>query len=158
RLGVEQLAIIPGNHDVDWKPGSLASRANNRQVSQAAYTRFLRLLGKKDSNDIDVVTVRSKSGRRSLTVIGFDSNAIEGPNAAGIGYVRTSGFDAAEKHIRSKPKLTEQSLLWLAVHHHVFAASSARIDDAEKKKVSVLGNSAALQSKAMKWSAELIMH
>jgi predicted phosphodiesterase len=158
KLDTTKILIVPGNHDMDWDPGKLAVLEPNRPVSASGFNRLLRFLQKETKEDIDVVTVPSRSGVNALTIIGFDSNAVEGPSAGGIGYVPTAALETAQRKLQSSGNQWKKEYLWLVVHHHVFAASNAGQQDAGKRKVSVLANSAEVQSRAVQWSAELIIH
>jgi hypothetical protein len=159
KVPAERTVIVPGNHDLDWTPGKLAVMEANRPVSKGNYGRFLRLIGKSVSGGVDMVSVKSKSGRRMLRILGFDSNEVEGPQASGIGYISQAAFHSAEARM-SKGDATAPggTFTWLVVHHHVFPATSAAIYEAERRNVSVLANSSEFRAKALSWSAELIMH
>jgi hypothetical protein len=159
-LSKERAILIPGNHDVQWEPGEFsATMAGNKQLSRDGYDMFLQLMGKEPGNLLDQVTLESRSGRRKLRIIGFDSNYVEGRSAAGIGFVGKESLEAAGRILDADPrKEGVDSLTWFVVHHHVLPVCDVSISEAQERRVSVMGNASQLLDTARKWGVEAILH
>ena len=162
RLGLssDKVLLIPGNHDVDWDPGDMATRSVNTDVSREAFDDFLQYFGQR-ADDFQVLRLTSRSGNNRLRIVGLDSNRVEGPRAPGIGFVAKKTLESANRELKKDHATSEASPLftWLAVHHHVFPASSTPLDQArEAKSLSVLANAPQVLEYANDWRAELILH
>jgi Calcineurin-like phosphoesterase len=170
-LTPDRMLLIPGNHDIKWNPGELASDPHGKKASREGYDTFFELLMKKRPNgELDVLEVSSRSGKTRLRVLGLDSNRVEGPAAAGIGFVARSALRAAQLYLDPHPSAkpdssasrpvdgTERTLTWMAVHHHIYPASSLSLAEAETRKVSVMGNSVELLDFASRWGIEMVLH
>lgn len=158
-LPVERMVVIPGNHDVDWTPGPAAVVDGLSGVTKHNYARFRRLLGLAPARSFELKPVISRSGRKLLRVAAFDSNAIEGPRAPGIGYIEPEAFAEMNASLSvAAPADYDGIFTWFLVHHHVLPSTSIRLKDALAKKVSVLGNSSELQHYATKMKVDLVAH
>ncbi len=159
-IDLTRVVLIPGNHDVEWNPGSLGSRSYGKAVSRESYDDFVRLLGKTLQGETDDARIISRSGKFGVHIVGLDSNRVEGPNAAGIGFVSRDALLAAGKLVATfkaeLPCLT--AFTWMAVHHHVFPATSSPLREAEGAKVSSMANSAEILEYANQWKAEIVLH
>lgn len=151
--------IVPGNHDVEWNPGSLASRSYGKAVSRESYNDFVELLDNSMRGEVVEVILKSRSGKHSLQVVGVDSNRVEGPDAAGIGFVSRESLSSARKLINDyRSSNHENANTWLAVHHHVFPATSSPLSDASVARVSTMANSPEVLEMANETRCELILH
>jgi 3',5'-cyclic AMP phosphodiesterase CpdA len=159
KLSPDQLLLIPGNHDVQWNPAAFAAKDKRPNVSRESYRTFLELLGGDSRENWAFLCVSSRSGQHRLRVVGLDSNSVEGPEAAGIGYVaREELLGARSLFERDLGEVKGQDFRWLAVHHHVLPATSATLDEAREKRISVMANSAEVQGCAARWGVDLILH
>jgi 3',5'-cyclic AMP phosphodiesterase CpdA len=161
RVPLEKVVCVPGNHDIEWSPGKLSSTSYGRSVSRESYDEFLKALGKSSEGEIDVVYVSSPSNRVKLQIVGMDSNQVEGPEAAGIGFVGRETLAAAREAIIRFSQETgdvSQKLSWLVIHHHIFPATSACLGDAQKKVVSVMANASQVLDFANELRVEVILH
>jgi 3',5'-cyclic AMP phosphodiesterase CpdA len=160
-LDLSRLLLVPGNHDIEWNPGSLGVANYGKPVSREGYDDFLKLLGKAPQGEIDVVEVTSRSNTVKLQLVGLDSNRVEGPQAAGIGFVSRDALVAAKKAVqefRSNVPSDTQALNWIVVHHHIFPATPTPLSEAEGRVVSIMANSAEILDYANQWKVEVILH
>jgi hypothetical protein len=159
-LTADRVLLIPGNHDMEWNPPELAPTHYHKRVSREAYNIFVELLlGAKPNGESELLPVVSRSGRRKLRLLGLDSNRVEGEKAQGLGYVSREALEQAAKQLEAD--LTDgfdHVCTWMAVHHHVFPATSVQLDDALEKRVSLMGNTLELQQYAAQWGVEAILH
>jgi hypothetical protein len=52
----------------------------------------------------------------------------------------------------------EAEMTWLSVHHHIFPATSIRLQEAQQARVTVMANAAEILAYGTKWGAEVIVH
>ena len=161
-LGSDRMLLIPGNHDLCWDPGELASMPLGNRASRENYDDFLRLLGRPPGKYLDTLEITNRAGNARLRILGLDSNRVEGPDAAGVGFVSRECLAAAKSYLHGNDQKKEDAgqriYSWIAVHHHLFAASSLPLADAQKKKVSVMANASEIIDYANQWGVELAMH
>jgi len=159
-VGLDRTLLIPGNHDIRWAPGDLSSTPFDNRASRDLYDAFLKILGKTSDGTVDVLELMSRSGMVKLRILGLDSNRVEGPEAPGIGYVSRQSLLAAKQYLDTMQAASgsKNVLTWMAVHHHIFPACSLPLGDAQKKKVSVMGNAAELLDYANQWGIEMVLH
>jgi hypothetical protein len=157
-LDRSKLLIIPGNHDLDWSPvgGLEASGRGDRE----AFIDFAERFGFDFREGSVWREFLSRSGTRLLRLIGLDSNYVEGQAAAGIGYVAKEALDRAGNWLKAVRKSNSQAdeAVWLAVHHHIFPATSLRLGDAMQAKVSTMANSVEILARSSQWGVEAILH
>ena len=156
----DRLMVIPGNHDVDWAPSNFAATENGLAISREAFETFLELLPKQGNGAAKLLKVVSESGSTSLRLLGLDSNDVEGPSAAGIGFVSEKSLSEAAALIErdSDPEDGDNQHTWLAIHHHVFPATSHARRDAAKSKVTVMANAVRLLDFAKRVDAQVVLH
>jgi predicted phosphodiesterase len=158
-LDTDRLLLIPGNHDINWNVGDFGIPASpERTVSIEGFQDLLKTLGKEPFTRCTKLQVKSRSNDRTLTLIGLDSNDVEGPVAGGIGFVSRDTLTEADKILESFHSSSSDNALWLVVHHHVLPVTSSLKNDASKKKVSVMSNSHDLITAAENWGVEAILH
>ncbi len=162
RLGIDRarLLIIPGNHDLDWSPSGSLQEVSGRG-DREAFIDFADRFGFDFKGGVVCREFFSRSGDRLLRLIGLDSNYVEGQAASGIGYVSKEALDRAGywlKEVRKDKASFTDEIVWLAVHHHVFPATSVRLKDALQSKVSVMANSVEILARASQWGVEAILH
>jgi hypothetical protein len=160
-IDVKNVILVPGNHDIEWNPSPLSSKMYGSTVSRESYDDFLKLLGKTGFDETDLLEIESRSKRTLLRIVGLDSNKVEGPQAAGIGFVSREALAQGTKLLSdSTGRLSkdQRALTWLTVHHHVFPATSAGLADAQAHVVSTMANSAAVLEFANQWRVEAILH
>jgi 3',5'-cyclic AMP phosphodiesterase CpdA len=160
KLSLDHVLLVPGNHDMTWNPSPLAPAHDKQSVSRANYDDFIELLKqKRPTSESELLPIVSRSGRIKLRLLGLDSNRVEGPKAAGLGYVSPEAFHEAARLLEADPTDGfEQVFTWILVHHHVFPATSVQLEDALEKRVSLMGNALDLQQHAAHWQAEAILH
>lgn len=160
-IGVEaaRTLLIPGNHDVHWNRAPTDPPGAGMDVDRTNYNNFLKLWPRDPGREAEILPLDSRSGKGRLRIIGLDSNKVEGPGAPGVGYVSQDAFRLAEHYLDADPSREGvQGTTWVAVHHHVFPATSIDLPKARRNNVTLLANSWELQSRAMKWGAELVLH
>jgi 3',5'-cyclic AMP phosphodiesterase CpdA len=156
----DRALLIPGNHDVRWDPGEFASTPLQNRASRETFDAFLALLGKVPVAGADVLEIASRSRKVVLRIIGLDSNRVEGPEAAGIGFVSHQSLSEAKSMLEASDMRNESAtrLTWIAVHHHIFPAASSGLAEAQRKKISVMANAAEILDYANQWKVEMILH
>ena len=132
------------------------------RVSRENYDDFLKLLGRPPGEHLDILEITNRAGNARLRILGLDSNRVEGPDSPGVGFVSRECLAAAKSYLQDndlkKENPGQRIYSWIAVHHHLFAASSLPLADAQKKKVSVMANASEILDYANKWGVELVMH
>ena len=159
-LGLDwsRVSVLAGNHDIDWTPDEFARKHQVTQVSRENYETFCRTLG-KDIAPASLLSFPSRSGSHHLRILGLDSNLVESPAAGGIGFVGADTLEYAEQLLKDAPRPGDaQAILWLAVHHHLFPATSPMAREALEKRVSLFANASELLSQARRWRSELLLH
>jgi predicted phosphodiesterase len=164
-LDCNRLIITAGNHDVQWNPPALAQTQMRSGVSRENFEIFSELLGCKRKGAPECTAILSstlsRDGMRELRMITVDSNYVEGPDAAGVGFVSLDTLSCAERLIcdHKTPEGCGYSCTWIVVHHHVFPVSSPTIADNEKRpKLTVLANAPDVLAFANRIGAEVILH
>jgi 3',5'-cyclic AMP phosphodiesterase CpdA len=159
KLSVDRLVIIPGNHDVQWDPGAFAGKGSNPRVSMDNYREFAKHFAVISDSAAQVSRIKSQGGRRILEVIGIDSNGVEGPETGGIGFVSRETLVEASRFLEignaENGALVDRVML---VHHHILPCTSAPLEYAKARKVSVMANAAEVLERANRWGVELILH
>ena len=161
KLELSRVLLIPGNHDVEWNPGILGTGSYGKAVSRESYDDFIALVTKRSAAEVDVLEVASRSGSVMLQVLGLDSNRVEGPEAAGIGFVARDALTSAKARIanfRSACPPGTRSFAWIAVHHHIFPASSTSLSGAQSGTVTTMANAAEILEYANQFGVEVILH
>jgi hypothetical protein len=159
-LPPERLMIIPGNHDIDWgEPPQSEAIDWNGPGNRIPFDDFAEHFNHAFGAGAVLRTFISRSGRRLLRIVGLDSNRVEGKQASGIGYVARESLDLAKEFLRvAKGEGMENETIWFAVHHHIFPATSVRLQEAQQAKVTVMANAAEILACATHWGAEAILH
>jgi len=158
-LGHDQLILVPGNHDLQWNPGEYSVRDIGRNVSREPYDLFAERMGKKKGATADLVSITSRSGKEKLRILALDSTDVEGPDAAGIGYIGETSFNDATRLLEADATSGFGAVYnWFVLHHHVTPVTSTAIDDARRRKVSVLGNAPELLNKSKALNVEVVLH
>lgn len=151
-----RVHLVPGNHDIAWNPGVEAATSHVAEASHEFFDAFLKqFFGKANS---PVMSIASRNGRRRLQILGLDSNAVEGPKAAGIGYVSLENLDRVSKMAEDGKHNEEETVRWVAVHHHLIPVTSTSLDDALAKRASVMANAAGVLDWALRMNVECILH
>jgi 3',5'-cyclic AMP phosphodiesterase CpdA len=164
-LDRSRLIFIAGNHDVEWKKNSLNTQLEPRVGSLSNFRTTLELFDKNEELGCQIITIPSRSGKRIVQLVGLDSNYVEGPAAAGVGYVGRTTLDAATSglaaHIRNGRDAAggeQEVATWLIVHHHILPVTSADVSAAREKRVSVMGNASGILSWMSSNEVELVLH
>jgi 3',5'-cyclic AMP phosphodiesterase CpdA len=162
RLSPDRVLMIPGNHDITWDQPSptLAPSHHGKAASRQNYDIFFELVMKrKPPAEAELLAVPSRSGQNKLRVLGLDSNRVEAKEAAGLGFVSREAFQEAARLLEADPiDGYARVFTWAAVHHHVFPATAVRLEQAQSRKVSLMGNTSELQEYAGQWQVEVILH
>jgi hypothetical protein len=160
-VGLDKLAIIPGNHDIEWNPGPLGSKSYGKPASRESYEDFAKLLGKPTQGELDIVRIENRAKNSTLQILGLDSNRVEGPDSSGIGFVSRESLKSARESVSTFLQNIpdkHQALVWLALHHHIFPATSTPLTNAEGKIVSTMANAAEVLEFANEFKIEMILH
>lgn len=157
KLEWDQVAIVAGNHDLNWTPADGEAPHRLTGVGRDNYEKFCEKLG-KEAAAASLVAIRSRGGRRALRLVGLDSNLVEGPQAGGIGYVGEDSIEVANRLLSQAGEIAEHVHTWVVVHHHIFPVSSPTPAAAHSKRVSVFANASDLLLHTENWCAEAILH
>ncbi len=151
-LGIEQVLVVPGNHDLDWHPASLDTNLNESGASLQNFRSFCEKLGLP----AEFPLVRRFTAKESSIIIaGLNSDAVESEHQAGIGLVSLEEMDELERELERQDIRTP---LWLAFHHHVFPISTPSRSAIEARRITVMANAAQVQNVAGTLGAELLLH
>jgi hypothetical protein len=155
-LKVNSVSLMPGNHDINWTKDSLSKEAENSTGTWDHYHRFLEMVGKKNIRKQDIIEIKSPSLKNVVRLIPIDSNDIEGPDASGIGFINPELFNTTADYLmKNKSAICHN---WAITHHHVFPATSSKLMDAKRKKLSVLANASSLIHFSKMNNIEVILH
>jgi hypothetical protein len=162
-LSSGRLVVTAGNHDVTWNPNKLSHVLPASGVSRDNYVTFKELLRLPSHPTVELMVIASKSGDSLLRLLSLDSNFVEGPHAAGIGFVSQEALDKAECLLNDEETKRGQSTVetvrtWVIVHHHVFPASSLTVDDVMRPKLTVLANASDVLAFCARVGGEMILH
>ncbi len=158
-LPLDRLLILPGNHDVDWgDPPQSQDLVWNGPGSRIPFDDFAEHFQHAFGGGAVLRLIPSRSNRRRLCIVALDSNKVEGKKASGIGYVSHEALDLATKLLGSAQEENVEDLIWVSVHHHIFPATSIRLEEAQRAKVTVMANAAEILAHATSWGAEVILH
>lgn len=160
-LGVDRgrLLIVAGNHDVEWKPSTMARLESLSGVSRENYETFRELLGLDPKRMVEALVVPSRTGKSALRLVGLDSNLVEGPEQAGMGFVGSDSFSTAEQLLKGSDVPSGIELMtWLTFHHHVYPATSLSMKEIIGKRSSMLGNAVDVLAFANRIGAEAVLH
>jgi hypothetical protein len=158
---IERMIVIPGNHDLEWNPDTWSGTApgTSRAVSRDSFGIFSQLVKKEKFDSCSRLLLSSRSEKRNLLLLGLDSNFVEGPGSAGVGYISKQTLERTGQVLSSCASDSGTTPpLWLIVHHHVFPVSSANLEHARERNISVMGNASELLWRAHQWLVELILH
>lgn len=160
-LDPSRVAVVAGNHDVDWTPSEYADVRPETKVSRDNFDGFCRMLG-KETGQASLVQVPSRGGGARLRFLGLDSNLVEGPDAGGIGFVGSKATELADELLRRDDLEVDDEnidvLTWIVVHHHLFPATSPGAGEALGKRISTFADASELLYHARRWRAELVLH
>jgi len=158
-LDLSRVVVTAGNHDLDWTPGALNQTEPMSGVSRETYETFRELLRFEGGALVDVHSFPSLTGKTLLRVLSLDSNFVEGPKAAGIGYISEDAFYEADRLLKLQDTSKFETFrTWIVLHHHVFPATSLTIEEVQRPKLTVLANSSDLLAFAGQIGAEVILH
>lgn len=153
-----QLLLVPGNHDVEWNPSNFAAAGPGIGVSRENFVAFGELLGVWQQAPQPVVELPSRGKGRTLRFLCLDSNRVEGPEAAGIGFVSRESLNETREALERLPPAQTPTVNIMVVHHHVLPATSADVLQAQSRKVSVMANAAEVLNCANRWNVQLVLH
>ncbi len=155
KLDISKVLVIPGNHDVNWKPGEFTKMTNETHgVSQEGYEHFLQLMGIEHNDCFTTLDIKNRSGDLQLSLVGLDSNFVEGPEAGGTGFVSSEHLRSLDSFFRN----SNSDYRWIAVHHHLYPVNSEFLDNARLRKVSVMANAPDIIASALSHNVEAILH
>lgn len=157
-IPLDRVALIAGNHDINWSPGEFAEKNPVTKVSRQYYEAFCKLLGKSGTG-ATLTSIPSPDGKRRVRVVGLDSNLVEGPAAGGVGFVGRDALREAAGLLRADAaNAPEEVATWVTVHHHVFPATNPSPHEAGAKRVSLFANASEVLDSVQAWGAELVLH
>lgn len=158
-LTTSNLAMIPGNHDVEWNPSPFSTTLPSRRVSLENYWRFSEALGTGGERSAYVRTIVSRNKMNRIELIGLDSNEVDDPEAGGIGFVtRETLLDANAALEANELRKEKRFGRLLLVHHHVLPCSRNPVDVAQSGRASVMTNATELLDRAYRWGVDAILH
>ena len=154
----ESVIIVAGNHDVQWNPAEYYA-SQEGETSREAFETFLELMGKKGSGNFSLTSLVSPNGHYELKIVAMDSNYVEGPEAAGVGFVSREILCGASKAVMENTAESGKHVYrWAVVHHHVLPVGSVAVEDARNRSVSVMANAAEILESCKSCGIEAILH
>jgi predicted phosphodiesterase len=160
-LDISKFIIVAGNHDIQWHPSEVTIIDGLTGTSRENFKEFRKSIGLEPEKLVDFVPIQSRSSKRLLRILALDSNLVESPEGAGIGYASPKILFESQDLLKTGMTgefQTEHIYTWLVIHHHVFPISSPTAKEAYEKKFSVMGNVAQLLSFANKNKIDMILH
>jgi 3',5'-cyclic AMP phosphodiesterase CpdA len=120
RLGNPLLALVPGNHDVDWR----ADPAQNLHI----YERLVSELGAEGSTaEMPIILTVESGEQRPLALILLDSCRIEGEAQRGLGCVGEPQCDSILAKLRQAGIDAQSHTLIAVMHHHLLPMAAAPV-------------------------------
>lgn len=157
------IALVPGNHDIQWQPDEFAQRHGiNRTVSRENFDQFYCHLIGHSPDFPEIRSFANRDGSGAIDLVCLDSNHVEGPDAAGIGMIDPETLSVvASKLSRSWAKEGSdlpRRTVWFMSHHHYLPVCDVDVTEAGKRKVSVMANASQVLSIARNLDVEVILH
>jgi 3',5'-cyclic AMP phosphodiesterase CpdA len=160
RLGGPPLALVPGNHDVDWK----AKPSEKLHV-------YNRLIGEIDaygrSEEMPIVLTIESPPLKPLALVLLDSCRLEGQVQRGFGCVGEPQADLLGVRLRTAA-ITPQTHTMIAVlHHHLLPTAATAVlprgaadpaEDAEPLRISTTVDASQLLTRLGELGFAVILH
>ena len=123
----EDLIVVPGNHDMQWKNGS---------VDTKMYDDFLHnLLGEGFVKDFHSI-IRHFSKNMEIAILGLNSCMIESKSTAGIGAIGPRQLDLMDEQIKVLGLDKEHIIKICLLHHHLVPVNPVELFKIEENKLS----------------------
>jgi Calcineurin-like phosphoesterase len=157
----EKIALVPGNHDIQWKPGDFDKRYGPAgTVSRDNFNIFYRnIIGQFPEFPV-IRRFIARDGSEIVDLVCLDSNYVEGPDAAGIGMIEPDSLRTIVSRLSAALPNDElqQRAVWFMSHHHYLPVCDVDVVNATKRKVSVMANASHAFNIARDLDVEIIMH
>lgn len=116
KLPKSRLLLIPGNHDIRWKRGSLPAAGDDRT---SPYKDFFELMRghEPDTSFSDFIA------EEDITLVAFNSSMLESAKCPGFGFVGDEQLESVWKKVRREPRFSEDAPRIGVIHHHVIPVS-----------------------------------
>ncbi|MBX8494916.1 metallophosphoesterase [Pseudomonas cichorii] len=155
RYSGKNIAIIPGNHDVNWNIQQADPKA--RYLGFSPYIRFRSSFGLHIDNQVEperLYEIHDLIDKWNCVIVGFNSAVLEGPDDH-RGYIGESQFKNAMQEI--KTLCSEKKPLKIALlHHHLTPVSS--LESSIKKHDEVLRDAAFIKSALIENGFSIALH
>jgi predicted MPP superfamily phosphohydrolase/Cdc6-like AAA superfamily ATPase len=151
----KNIAIVPGNHDVNWNIQQADPRA--RYLGFTPYIRFRSSLGLKIENQVEperLYEIVDLIDKWNCVVVGFNSAVLEGPDDH-RGYIGESQF----KNVMQEVDLLcdgRKPIKIALMHHHLTPVHS--LESSLKKSDEVLRDSAYAKASLLENNFSLVLH
>ncbi|WP_122445824.1 metallophosphoesterase [Pseudomonas viridiflava] len=151
----KNIAIIPGNHDVNWSIQQADPKA--RYLGFSPYIRFRSSFGLHIDNQIEperLYEIHDLIEKWNIVVVGFNSAVLEGPDDH-RGYIGETQFKNAMQEINAL--CSERKPLKIALlHHHLLPVSS--LETNLKKPDEVLRDAAYIKHSLIENGFSIALH
>ncbi|MCS8153542.1 metallophosphoesterase [Pseudomonas aeruginosa] len=151
----KNIAIIPGNHDVNW--GMKNADPDARYAGFTPYIRFRNSLGYSIDNQVEperLYEVHNLIEKWNCVIVGFNSCVLEGPDDH-RGYIGESQFQNALEEVNALCGKTKPLKIAM-LHHHIIPVSS--IEAGVKRPEYVLFDSAYIKDELLRNNFNIVLH
>lgn len=151
----KSIAIIPGNHDVNWDMKRADPDA--RYAGFTPYIRFRNSLGYSIDNQVEperLYEVHDLTEKWNCVIVGFNSCVLEGPDDH-RGYIGESQFQNALEEVEALCG-TSKPLKIAMLHHHLVPVNS--IESSTEKPEYILQDAGYIKSELLRNNFNIVLH
>ncbi|WP_323601692.1 metallophosphoesterase [Pseudomonas putida] len=151
----KNIAIIPGNHDVNWDMKRADPEA--RYAGFTPYIRFRNSLGYGIDNQVEperLYEVHDLVEKWNCVIVGFNSCVLEGPDDH-RGYIGESQFQNALEEVNALCKGTKPLKIAM-LHHHLIPVDSLEANI--KRPEYILQDAGYIKSELLRNGFNIVLH
>lgn len=151
----KSIAIIPGNHDVNW--AMKRADPDARYAGFTPYIRFRNSLGLSIDNQVEperLYEVHNLIDKWNCIIVGFNSCVLEGPDDH-RGYIGESQFQNALEEVNALCRHTKPLKIAM-LHHHLVPVDSLEVNT--RQPDCVLQDAAYIKSELLRNNFNIVLH
>jgi predicted MPP superfamily phosphohydrolase len=167
-LTYEQVAVVPGNHDIKYWTGNYEEDERYKKVTVASmqskeeYRQFYKSLynGINPEDEANCLLRRIRLGSElPIEIICLDSIVLQqdGENFVGQGYVGEEQLDKIRREMELIPNIANYSYRILVIHHHILSSGFQDVIDT-KKPYSELIDNGRVRNFIKDYKIDLVIH
>jgi len=151
---VERLLVVPGNHDIGWKPTVVTMEEDHYR------SFYLNVYGKNANASLMHVCYDSEL---DVALVGFNSARLE-PTHHGLGYVDLPQVQQARQMVRqrrqkaARPEHEDSTLRIAVVHHHLVQVIPTQYEEFKDGHFGVMMNAEEVIRQLMRERFSLVLH